>query len=333
MPSSSSRSTSTLTFHSALLFGYCPGFGCYAIAGHCSRVTLTCSSLLSLMICQVLTIAMILQPVYLPLHYLAALREEVDSSEGSSADEEAKASGAGWTGTGKPMQIGVGYTVRDFCDGQSLASPGRWPPATRQYPCSDTWTSVSEHVRKFSEHYGTTQLLMDLALGRVEKCPFPSESGRELKGEIIGLLSSRGLNLNRESGDRNELTIDFRFLALLLRASEDPDTQLGNFALRRCKSWARDEDAKEPGTAQAKEEVEVGAAKEPAELVTRGRSTSRVTMEAELRVFGWVRRQGRGSVGGPSEQRASTQVHRSRSPSSFPQPCGCLPWSPTQRQA
>ena len=70
---------------------------------------------------------------------------------------------------------------------------------------------------------------MDLALGRVEKCPFPSESVRELKGEIIGLLSSRGLNLNRASGDRNELPIDFRFLALLLRASEDPDTQLRNF--------------------------------------------------------------------------------------------------------
>ena len=125
------------------------------------------------------------------------------------------------------MQIEVGYTVRDFCDGQSLASPGRWPPATRQYLCSDTWTSVSELVSKFSEHCRTTQLLMDLALGRVEKCPFPSESVREFKGEIIGLLSSRGLNLNRASGDRNELPIDFRFLALLLRAS---DTQLGNFA-------------------------------------------------------------------------------------------------------
>ena len=109
-------------------------------------------------------------PTSAQLNYLAALREEPDSSEGSSADEEAKASGAGWPGTGKPMQIGVGYTVRDFCDGQSLATPGRWPPVTRQYPCSDTWTSVSELVRKFSEHYGTTQLLMDLALGRVEKC-------------------------------------------------------------------------------------------------------------------------------------------------------------------
>ena len=128
------------------------------------------------------------------------------------------------------MQIGVGYTVRDFCGGQSLASPGRWPPAMRRYPSSDKWTSVADLVRRFSEHHGTTQLLMDLALGRVEKCPFPGESLEELKGEIVGFLSSRGLNLNRASGCRNELPIDFRFLALLLRASEDPDTQLGSFA-------------------------------------------------------------------------------------------------------
>ena len=56
-------------------------------------------------------------PTSAQLNYLAALNEEPDSCEGSSADEEAEASGAGWTGTGKPMQIGVGYTVRDFCDG------------------------------------------------------------------------------------------------------------------------------------------------------------------------------------------------------------------------
>ena len=56
-----------MTPHSALLFGFYPGFGYYAIAGHFSRVTLMLSSLHSFMISQVLTIAMILQPVYLPL--------------------------------------------------------------------------------------------------------------------------------------------------------------------------------------------------------------------------------------------------------------------------
>ena len=102
-------------------------------------------------------------------NYLAELREEPASSGGSSADEEAAAAGAGWTGTGKPMQIGVGYTVRD-CDGQSLASPGRWPPAMRRYPSSDTWIAATELVRRFSEHYGTTQLL--ILLGAWLALPF-----------------------------------------------------------------------------------------------------------------------------------------------------------------
>ena len=90
---------------------------------------------------------------------------------------------------------------------------------------------------------------MDLALGRVKECPLPNEAVRELKDEIVNLLSSRGLQLRREeevvsvlssrgvkleraSGDRDELPIDFRVLDLLLRAAEDPDTQLGAFAQR-----------------------------------------------------------------------------------------------------
>ena len=126
--------------------------------------------------------------------------QEQDSSEGSSADEGARLSGAGWTGTGKPVHVGVGYTVRDFCDGQSLASPGRWPFAVRRYPQSDNWKTVVALVKRFSVHYGTTKLLMDLELGRVEKCPFPDEAVRELKEEVVEVLSSRGLLLNRASG-------------------------------------------------------------------------------------------------------------------------------------
>ena len=57
------------------------------------------------------------------LNYLACLREEPESDEGSSADEGVPEKGAGWTGRGEPMMVGVGYTAREFCDGQSLASP------------------------------------------------------------------------------------------------------------------------------------------------------------------------------------------------------------------
>ena len=139
------------------------------------------------------------------LNYLAEPREEHDSSEGSTADEDAGPSGSGWKGSGKPMQVGIGYTVRDFCDGQSLASPGRWSPSERRYPQSDAWNAVVGLVKRFSEGFGTTKLLMDLALGRIKECPFPIEAVTSLKNEIVDGLSSRGLNLKREEGDRDEL--------------------------------------------------------------------------------------------------------------------------------
>ena len=61
------------------------------------------------------------------------------------------------------------YTVRDFCDGQSLASPGRWSPSERRYPQSEAWNAVVGSVKRFSEVFGTTKHLMDLALGRIKE--------------------------------------------------------------------------------------------------------------------------------------------------------------------
>ena len=71
------------------------------------------------------------------------------------------------------MQVGVGCTVRDHCDGQSLASPGRWPVAARSYPETDIWQEVVGLFWKFSQQFGTKSLLMDLALGRVGKFQIP----------------------------------------------------------------------------------------------------------------------------------------------------------------
>ena len=164
------------------------------------------------------------------LNYLARLREEVDSDDGSTADEGASSKGSGWTGVGRAMQVGVGYTVRELCDGQSLASPGRWPVEARRYPDSEEWRAVVTPFRQFAEHHCPPSLLVDLALGRVAKSPFPEGDVRELKQRIITSLEGKGLQLGRVQGDRNELPIDFRFLDLLLRASADPEVHLGAFA-------------------------------------------------------------------------------------------------------
>ena len=211
------------------------------------------------------------------LNYLAELREEHGSSEGSTADEDAAPAGSGWKGSGKPMQVGIGYTVRDFCDGQSLASPGRWAPSDRRYPQSDAWSAVVVLVKRFSEVFGTTKLLMDLALGRIKECPFPIEAVNSLKKEIVDSLSSRGLNLKREEGDRDELPIDFRFLDLLLRAAHDPDRQLGSFA-QGVKVG--------PGTRMPRHP----ALYRPNELAAGGRASVPAPVASELRITGGVRR-------------------------------------------
>ena len=50
---------------------------------------------------------------------MARLREEPDSDDGSSPDEGVPGESTGHRGAGHPMKVGVGYTQRDFCDGQS----------------------------------------------------------------------------------------------------------------------------------------------------------------------------------------------------------------------
>ena len=59
------------------------------------------------------------------LNYMARLREEAESSDGSSAGEGAPAKHSGWRGKGSPMQVGVGYTTREICDGQGPSLS--WP--------------------------------------------------------------------------------------------------------------------------------------------------------------------------------------------------------------
>ena len=75
------------------------------------------------------------------LNLLSRLREEPDSSDGSSADEAAPPKTAGWRGTGKPMDVGLVYTSWEICDGQGLASE------ERRYPDTAVWKAASEPIR------------------------------------------------------------------------------------------------------------------------------------------------------------------------------------------
>ena len=169
-------------------------------------------------------------PTSSELNLLAAHRQEQLSDDGSSADEDVPERGSGWTGIGSPLQAGNGYTSRDYCDGQGLPSPGRWPVQNRRYPSTERWKKVMTKFSVFVKARCKPDLLIALAMGRVETCPFdPSEISR-LKGSIVANLASDGLELERRPGDREDVPIDFRFLGLLLAAADVPEVGLGNFA-------------------------------------------------------------------------------------------------------
>ena len=164
------------------------------------------------------------------LNFLAQLRGEPERDDGSSADEGAPGKEAGWKGQGKPMQVGVAYTAREYCDGQTLASPGRWPPNQRRYPASVPWSRASGLLMDFARKAGTTDLLTKLSLGRVESCPFDASEIQDLRQRIIQALADCGLHLNRAPDDRKDVPVDFRLVQILLTAAEDPEVALGNFA-------------------------------------------------------------------------------------------------------
>ena len=125
---------------------------------------------------------------------------------------------------------------------KDVASPGRWPIENRRYPRSPTWKKVTAKFTQFSEARGTPELLIALAMGKVESCPFEASEVNALKNGIVADLQKEGFELGRRQGDREDVPIDFRFLGLLLRAADDPEAGLG--ALRsRCTSGVGNEDA------------------------------------------------------------------------------------------
>ena len=92
------------------------------------------------------------------------------------------------------MKIGVGYVQRDFCDGQSLASRGRWPPGALVYPSTSAWTAVRDCFWRFTSHHGTERLLVELAMGKVQSSPFPPAEVAQLKQQVIDTAARSGLS-------------------------------------------------------------------------------------------------------------------------------------------
>ena len=136
------------------------------------------------------------------LNYMSRLREEPERGDEPSADEGVPHKGSGWRGLEEAMLVGVGHTSRELCDGLTLASPGRWPMAKRRYPKDALRTTLAAKFMNYADRHGTPELLMKLALGRVDSCAFESEliekqkdapvESRERSGSGVGRFRGRG---------------------------------------------------------------------------------------------------------------------------------------------
>ena len=109
------------------------------------------------------------------------------------------------------MEVGLGYTSREICDGQGLHA-------------------ASGPIMEFTRWHGTAALLTRLAMGQVTESPFEEEAVTRLKEQVVRSLAEQGLHLNRHPEDREDLPVDYRFLQLLLTAAEDPEVSIGEFA-------------------------------------------------------------------------------------------------------
>ena len=251
------------------------------------------------------------------LNLLAAHRQEPPSDDGSSADHGVPQKNSGWVGHGCPLQVGIGYTSRDYCDGQGLASPGRWPVEHRRYPSSQPWEKIKERFSRYTEFRGTPELLMALALGKVEGCPFDATETDALKFELIEDMEKHELDVGRKQGDREELPIDFRFLGLLLEAAEDPEVGLGDFAQGVCVGPGS-RMPRLPALYRAKRRWRLASQADPQSLSQRGRSQRRVSLEEELRYSAAVGKGGVRRSGRPNSERDVYQTSRTSCESKVP---------------
>ena len=89
---------------------------------------------------------------------------------------------------------------------------------------------VSSAFKKFANTYGTPELLIRLALGKVGSCPFGTREISELKTDIVTRLKEHGLKLRTSVRDRQDVLLDCRFIELLLLAARDPEVAIGSFA-------------------------------------------------------------------------------------------------------
>ena len=130
--------------------------------------------------------------------FFATFREEPDSEEGSSADEGVPRGGASRRGMRDSTTVGVGRTIFEIWDGQTLASPGRRGCHAFLGPFLAPWLSCG------TAQYATPA---PVPCERVW-CPNPSKEWRTWALSFSHLLEGplvRGLRSDSEESNGRQL--------------------------------------------------------------------------------------------------------------------------------
>ena len=214
-------------------------------------------------------------------------------------------------------------TRRDPCVTDSLLHPpGRWPPERRRYPESAEWLSVSRLLMDYSSRVGTPELLLRLAVGRVEHCPFPAEEVLQLREQVQEALEQAGHGVRRADGDRSDVPIDFRLLQSMLSAAEDPEVGLGDCAKGvRVGPGARL--PRLPALYVAKRRWRILGQEDPLEYQQEERG-SEGTWQRNYKSLDAFTQEVLAVLGRPKYARASAKAERRRSPSEVPKPGRCI---------
>ena len=201
----------------------------------------------------------------MPLHADAIVcAPQTRASQRRGADEGVLTKNSGWVGVGPPLQVGVGYTSRDYCDGQVAGA------LAHRVQTVPTFADLEEgHGEVHTVLRGTHDARTPRAMGKAESCLFDAAEVSALNGTIAELQEEEEeeLDLGRQQGDREDVPIDFRFLGLLLRAAEDPEGGVGTVRARVGWGLGRGCHANQHFT--AREELEAGIPDRPSS-VSRG---------------------------------------------------------------
>ena len=77
-----------------------------------------------------------------------------------------------------------------------------------------------------SRAYGSEELLVKLAVGKVTTCPFSDQSVTELKNQVVSHSEHAGLSMKMDLNDRQDVVNDYGFMGVLLQTTQDPEVGL-----------------------------------------------------------------------------------------------------------